>query len=111
MSFRIGQKVVCINDSDTHTESIKELSKGQVYTVARCWLFVPSRLLALAGEFTPYKGVSLHEVGPRVWPITGEDIPFDVARFRPLIERKKETDIGFALDILDKANGKVREPV
>jgi hypothetical protein len=111
MTFRVGQKVVCINADGTHLDGIQELIKGEIYTIARCWRFVPSMLLTLMlGGISPYVGVSLHERGPRIWPLTGEDIPFSAERFRPLVERKSQTDISIFKKMLDGQSKRVKEP-
>jgi hypothetical protein len=106
MTFHVGQKVVCIDDRISRTDGRRELHKDQVYTVAWygsfCGLFYPDA----------YRGIRLHEIGPRICPILNVDVPFNARRFRPLVERKSSTDIRFALDILDRVAGtqRTKEP-
>lgn len=81
MTFRVGQQVVCVDDSlpanPWHRDHM--IVKGQIYTV-----------MALAG--------------PHCIDIDGSERAWQNRRFRPLIERK--TDIGFAREILRKASKK-----
>lgn len=112
MTFRVGQKVVCIDDSSTDPAIRASLQrdgmvwpiKGTIYTVRwiGCWHF--------RDQYHP--AVRLIEI---VNPIiawsdgTADELAFISSRFRPLIERRSQTDISFALDILDKVNGKMKE--
>ena len=105
MTFFVGQKVVCIDDSNSHSDGRRELCKDQVYTVAWCGSFCSLHYP------DAYRGVRLHEIGPRICPHLAVDVPFSAHRFRPLTERKSQTNISFALDILDKANRQVTEKV
>jgi hypothetical protein len=89
MTFRVGQKVVCIDDK-LHSwpywaEGVEPPVKGEVYTVAS----MPS-ISSIDGTLV----ISLLE---RRNPFGG----FRVTRFRPVVD--KTTDIGFAHEILRKA--------
>lgn len=93
MSFRIGQKVICIDDrGDKDGRSEIFPVKGSVYTI---------RAFHPEGD-----SILLEEIvnEPReYWQRFGE-LYFMLRRFRPLIERK--TDIGFAHEILKKTTRK-----
>jgi len=93
MNFRIGQKVVCINDGTldpTRLSAGRWIKAGNIYTIR--WL----------GEF-PWKPdrqkdrairlVEINRGGSRQdeW----SDYPFSLSRFRPTIERS--TEIGMAI--------------
>lgn len=92
--FRIGQRVVCVDDSD----SIGIVSggqweefprRGQIYTVSAKGLVHPSDPLQLPC-------ILVAELSREAFE------PLWAHRFRPLIERK--TDIGFAHEILRKVS-------
>lgn len=101
MSFYVGQKVVCVDDSQ-HIEN-----KPPVTRYIRCGNIYVVRAV---GE-CPYKPwryrgpavwlVGVHRDDDPMWP----DFPFDVDRFRPVDERK--TDISIFTKILQDA----RKPV
>ena len=106
MTFRVGQKVVCIDgDFSSYWSVVKHLpEKGRVYTV---------RALTEC-TFGPFKDVPcilLQEIRNPVqlWS-NGRvfECPFTAKRFRPVVERK--TDISFAHEILRKVsrNNRVR---
>ena len=113
MTFFVGQKVVCIDDTfdDPRWKNIISLGivlpkKGPVYTIRRIY---PTVVWADASV----KSVGLHLeelINPELSFMKPREIPFCALRFRPLIEKKSQTDISFALDILDKANRSVKEP-
>jgi hypothetical protein len=79
--FRVGQKVVCVDDTGTFGICVK----GRIYTVTRVMF-----------GFTE-QGVLLAEIAP-----PPEYPGFASRRFRPAVDRK--TDIGFAHEILRKAS-------
>lgn len=97
MTFRVGQRVVCVNSTRAggYGDEVYPV-EGRVYTV-RGFLPLPC------------------DHGPRIWL---EEIKnkkrdyfeglyekaFGAERFRPIVERK--TDIGFAHEILRKATRK-----
>ena len=90
MAFRIGQRVVCVDDSncmdDPDAGVRASIVAGQIYTIA--W----------AGEHTGsycVRLVGIKRQNPH-WP----DWPFSALRFRPVQERKRETDISIFLKIL-----------
>lgn len=77
MSFHVGQRVVCVDDSGYPERHSYDPAKGQVFTIKAS--------LAYDGQAV----VELYEVRPRPgW------LPFYLARrFRPIIERKRKTSI------------------
>ena len=108
--FRIGQKVVCVND-----EIISELDKargfnwlpgckpvrGAVYTV---------RATKACCDGAP--GVLLDEIQNRYLRkgITYKDAPYASIRFRPVIERKTETGMAILREILERESFEDRKP-
>jgi hypothetical protein len=103
MTFRVGQKVVCVNAKPRNVGfRIRGLVEGAIYTVRRV-------------------GIQSHpELGeqPSIWlEETVRSCPFydigdlgsHVSRFRPAVERK--TDISFAHEILRKASKPARGPM
>lgn len=97
MTFRVGQKIVCINDDgfNDHRWCFNYPVKGEVYTV---------RELVTGPRGVP--SIRLIEIKNRVGfsddgSMRGEPC-FTMRRFRPVV--KKKTDIGFAHEILRKAS-------
>lgn len=98
--FRVGQKVVCVDDA-IHDEwkapgfvyvgGLDGLKKGEIYTVR-------------AVEFDSIEvaeSLVLEEiVRPTLYTLDRDG--FRASRFRPVVERK--TDISIFTDILDRAN-------
>jgi hypothetical protein len=82
MTFRVGQSVVCVDNSPwpAHPDDAP-LVKGQIYTI-----------LALRLD-----SVRIVEAYPHQW--------MNASRFRPIVEHK--TDIGFAHEILRKVTKRV----
>jgi hypothetical protein len=115
MTFRVGQKVVCVDDSATHTDGSRALIKGAIYTISWCGMYYHPliRILCVRDDQIdgPFLGVQLKEIGFRRDDHSlFNGLPFRAARFRPLIERKNQTDISFALDILDYETKRAKEP-
>lgn len=88
--FRVGQKVVCVDDSPTQTHFIKptgpNVVAGRIYTI---------RGSELQGR---RRCVFLYEIKLRNRIRVdgqGTEIGFRTSRFRPLVERK--TDTGMAI--------------
>lgn len=90
MTFRVGQKVVCINDYDDQGRDFVARNGG-IYTISR--IIVVDRIFIdlLFDEISNPYGVG-----------------WCSENFRPVVD--KTTDISFAIDILRKASNKVREP-
>lgn len=86
--FRIGQKVVCVDDKEAHPSTILSggsptgLVKGQIYTVTKTGIEHP---LDLTG--TPC--ITLAEM-PSPWG-------YRQTRFRPLVEKKTDISVFKAL--------------
>ena len=104
MTFHVGQKVVCINGDFTdfpHFVGVVEFPKEKrIYVI---------RDIVLGFDGKIYRpGLLLVEIQNRLGP-KGVEYNFDPCRFRPLVERKSETDISFALDILGRANRDARQ--
>lgn len=78
MTFRVGQKVVCVNDKPMFgwlwTNDKPEI--GTVYTVAR----------VIAGRYGSYQSLLLVE-------ICNDDLGYRAERFRPVVERKTDISI------------------
>ena len=87
MTFRVGQKVVCI-DSSGGCEAYGIFS-GRIYTITNIGLWLGKTL-----------HVDVKEIPSRV------PLGWRATRFRPVVERK--TDISFAHEILRKASDRVR---
>lgn len=96
MTFRVGQKVVCVDDDfepylsmDIHQFPICET----IYTVRE----------TLCGA-APWMAIRLNEIknkpGPSQWGEFCEPY-FRASRFRPVVERKKQTDISIFKKMLD----------
>jgi hypothetical protein len=86
MSFRIGQRVVCVNDrfkNYRRSPSDRSLRSGCVYTIA--WVGVD----ACAMFPTPTLSVHLEEITREVSDLDGRRLPYFASRFRPV----KETNI------------------
>jgi hypothetical protein len=94
MTFRVGQKVVCV---DAAGEAALEL--GSVYTISEI----------LPPTFCRWRGLKRYTIG--LWfaelPVDDE-YGYAPERFRPVVERK--TDISFAHEILRKASKPARGP-
>ena len=78
MTFRVGQKVVCVNANGADT-----LTKNAIYTI-KCT--AGYGVLSLDDTFGP--GVLLNEAEPNQG-----DSGFDSRRFRPVVERKTSIEL------------------
>jgi hypothetical protein len=102
MTFRVGQKVVCINGYDDLAKryGCRGPVKGNVYTIREFDDRGSEPALRLVEITNPLK---MHRnISEPIEPA------FAVAAFRPVVERK--TDIGFAHEILRKASKPARGP-
>lgn len=92
-TFKVGQKVVCIDDKFKHVSIDQQIREGETYTVR--W----------AGKFSHYidgdfYGIKLAEIdrgnddGPEGYGYA--DMPFRASRFRPLVEPKTEKELEVA---------------
>ena len=100
MTFFVGQKVERVGGSHTRSSAagITPPEFGRAYTVANVYI-----------DSAEEQHIELAELPSPARP--GWHAGFRAVFFRPLVERKKETDISFALDILDKANRRITERV
>jgi hypothetical protein len=93
MTFRVGQKVVCINDKEIHggfwAAGARPVA-GAVYTITEI----------IPGAYGDYQALRFSEIR------NAGDIGYRSSRFRPVAERK--TDISFAHEILRKASKPAR---
>jgi hypothetical protein len=97
MTFRVGQKVVCVDARDCRA---KELVKGNIYVVrdAGPEPFISGKYwVLLEGVFNEYD------------PRFGGELGYRSSRFRPVVERK--TDISIFTEILRKASKPARAPM
>lgn len=94
MTFRIGQKVVCVrHHKNEHTESFIRPEIGGVYTVS-------GDTLAYGEQYLFLKEI---KNAPVKWRDLGtSELPFWCGQFRPLVERK--TDISVFTALLNPAN-------
>lgn len=93
MTFRVGQKVICVDDEQPRIR-IRPVVRGGVYTIRDI------------GEEPLYPGqywVLLEEIRNTARDALGE-LAYRTSRFRPIVERN--TDISFAHEILKKASKK-----
>lgn len=109
MTFRVGQKVVCVDGSPTDLRGHCDLTKGAIYTVRwvgqyDCNVWPAGRRCGPGALFVRVAGI-VRDATPMGFP-DHTDVPFSVTRFRPLIERKTST--GF--EILDEIRRTTRAP-
>ena len=112
MTFFVDQKVVCINS---------DIKVSSVYASKFGWHSLPVK-----DQVYTIRSLGVHQKDPYTFACTLEElrndqcsciscphgeVSFVTTRFRPLIEKKRSTDISFALDILDKANRTITEKV
>lgn len=103
MNFRVGQKVVCVDDTWVNPYWIKNTPNkpllGAVYTI-RCIRAGRRGCSVLIEEISN----PLHS--------SGIELGFYARRFRPLVERKTDTGMSILKSILaDAENYKVKETV
>ena len=114
MTFRIGQKVICVNDQwagygpKVRNDIPCPLKRGCVYVVdgyAR-----PSYAWESDGRKRSSCGLLIAGIPNYDWHGMGINIGFDPRRFRPVVEpkAKKSTDITIFTDMLKTAPEKVR---
>lgn len=90
MTFRIGQKVVCVDDADFWSRSlVARPVKGAVYTVRDFTRGIDAN--GLCGEGVLLVGVN-NPLG-----FGGNEHGFKFARFRPIVERKTDISIFTAM--------------
>ena len=106
MTFRIGQKVVCVDDVpragfDGWHPDCDIPQKGSVYTVREIGLTV-------YGD----PGLKLEEIRCCVRSSGNEHVDtfYFAQRFRPVVERKTETGMAILREILDRESHQDRVP-
>lgn len=108
MNFRVGQRVVCVNDGAVRGipytggpwDKGEEIRNGEVYTVTRVYVF--------AGHPSLWLKEVCRSKASRRW--CGEDVGYLASRFRPLVEKKTDAGMAILKTILDEVNaGKHRE--
>jgi hypothetical protein len=89
MNFRIGQKVVCIDDKPSIVQgSLGLLKAGQVYTIR--WL--GDYMCPGTNEIQPH--IRVEEIHRPCGDDTENiDTPYKARRFRPIVERKTNISI------------------
>ncbi len=90
MTFRVGQKVVCVEGPTRPLTSIQQ-QIGEVYTVRATRLSAASNI----------PSVLLDEIVNEFNPVSGTEWGFYAFRFRPVVENKRKTDIAVFQRILD----------
>ena len=104
MTFRIGQKVVCVDDSGHPSFAPVEVKKGCIYTIS--WVGMHTH--PAAGKI---ECLRLVEVARRACAIDPDgNMPFRATRFRPVVERKTETGMAILREILDRESHQDRVP-
>lgn len=90
MAFRVGQKVVCIDDENfARLDIVSDLPrKGRVYTVA--WYGCRPTDLGVPGVF-------LRELKSGICPTHKVTVAWRATRFRPVVERKTDISIFTAM--------------
>jgi hypothetical protein len=96
MTFHVGQKVVCVNDTPPTEGRELQIRKDAIYTVAACF-----------EHWTREWGVQLCELTPTGGP------GWHVWRFRPVIERKTDSGVAIlkkiARDVTERKPVKISE--
>jgi hypothetical protein len=98
MTFRVGQKVVCVKEPHKANPRVTQPVVGKVYTVRQTYLSWP--------DSKP--GIVLDEIQNGIHRASGQEYGFYASRFRPVVERK--TDISIFTEILRKASKPARGP-
>ena len=91
MTFRVGQKVVCVDAGSTgkytpwrHSDDVHGLTEGVVYTIRA------------VGSFRGLRdNVWLAEIHRPL--CAGREYPYAAARFRPVVERKTDISVFTAM--------------
>jgi hypothetical protein len=97
VTFRVGQKVVCVRDGYFVNKCVHRPIVGHVYTVRD--VFISPR----SAEYGP--AIRVFELLNPIHKGSGREYGFYASRFRPVFEGK--TDIGCFTEILTKLPEKV----
>ncbi|QRM53356.1 CAP-Gly domain protein [Sinorhizobium sp. BG8] len=90
-TFRVGQKVVCVNDRFKNVSIDQGIRKGQIYTVR----WTGQYRHYVDGDFYGIKLVELYrgnDDGPEGYGAV--DMPFRATRFRPLVSDRFRSMLG-----------------
>lgn len=104
MTFRVGQKVVCIDARPKpgyYWASGEALVKGQVYTVLSVHTDDENYLALWLVEVSRCEG-AIAEHGPKAG--------YDIRRFRPIVKPKRSASTEVGMTILHKIRMGIREP-
>ena len=99
--FYVGQKVACVDADAVEGDGRVRLREGRIYTVRKIATH-SVRWFRLPKFKDEHRVVWLEEITDR----PGDDTPYCVLRFRPVVERK--TDISIFTAMLNPS--KVEEP-
>lgn len=110
MAFRVGQKVVCVDDdpknhgnwtAPTDLETLHGLTRGHVYTVQKIGSYRGAACVWIAEiqRPTPDTCKQFGEAG------------FSSRRFRPVVEKSTDSGMAILREILDRETIKDRAPI
>ena len=100
--FKVGQRVVCINDKPYHPvhKGFKIPKKGKIYTIRKVY----------ESQAAPGKpAVLLEEIQNEISDKWGHELGFFAERFRPLIETYSLESEVFAEDTLKYIEEEIKE--
>jgi len=98
MTFRVGQKVVCVDDRPDWHSRTKFFERGHIYTISD--LKMNSQFITGPRSYGAGSGIRFVEVAE-----PHEYAWFDARRFRPAVERK--TDISIFTAMLNPSEKRV----
>lgn len=96
-TFKVGDKVVCVDDTSESTISwLKSIKRGETYTVR--WVGVRGKTGSICVRLE----------GVRRMNFSGEDVPLLASRFRPIVSRSTDKGMSILRGLLDKADKPVK---
>ncbi len=87
MAFRVGQRVVCINDGPMPIESGRAWDKGEEVVVGHVYT-IRKVFIGHNGEESCWLNEVCRSIRAVLW--FGRDVGYRTCRFRPLVERKND---------------------
>lgn len=107
MAFRVGQKVVCVDDDprsyrapdDPAPIGLIQVERGSTYIIR--WAG-PAALWRAKYNWHGPSSYCVRVEGIFRGGTNGNDTPFDAGRFRPLVEKKTETGMAVLQEILER---------
>lgn len=105
MAFRIGQKVVCIDQKNSSLSDVRHslaLQEGNIYTI---------RAVGLIHGRDPAKNPCVLIEERARQDGADEDCPIWASRFRPLIEKYTASGMAILREIIDRENINDKPPV